>query len=184
MRGPEPFSRVGRELKCAHKTVLKKGMKVSLAQPREPAYNLSQKPTTQGENHAPRHRPATRLGRRTRPLVAHGVAPGARTGDRPLRARHTTSRETISKVTTPLSWNDLAALAASFPPPGPPKTLHVSERAEQALRRISAPARPAAPGFELAAALTGIPVIPDPDLPAGAWEIRAGDEVISSGVIR
>lgn len=116
--------------------------------------------------------------------MAHGVAPGARTGDRPLRARHTTSRETISKVTTPLSWNDLAALAASFPPPGPPKTLHVSERAEQALRRISAPARPAAPGFELAAALTGIPVIPDPDLPAGAWEIRVGDEVISSGVIR
>lgn len=94
------------------------------------------------------------------------------------------SRETISKVTTPLSWNDLAALTASFPPPGPPKTLHVSERADQALRSASVPAAPPAPGFELAATLTGIPVIPNPDLPAGAWEIRAGDEVISSGVIR
>jgi hypothetical protein len=87
-------------------------------------------------------------------------------------------------VTSPLSWNDLASFAASFPPPGPPKTLHVSELAEQALRRISVPAQAPAPGFEMSAAFTGIPIIPNPDLPAGAWEIRAGDEVISSGIIR
>lgn len=86
-------------------------------------------------------------------------------------------------MTEPLSWGQLRDLAATFPPPGPPKTLHVSTRAEEALHRISVPAQPPAmpgviPGF------LGVPVIPDPDLLAGAWEIRAGDEIISSGVIR
>lgn len=86
-------------------------------------------------------------------------------------------------MTEPLTWADLTALVARFPPPGPPKTLHVSQRAEEALHRISVPAQPPSmpgviPGF------LGVPVIPDPELPAGAWEIRAGGEVISSGVLR
>jgi hypothetical protein len=83
----------------------------------------------------------------------------------------------------PLSWAELAALASTFPPPGPQKTLHVSHLAEEALYRISVPAQP--PGMPgMIPGFLGVPVIPDPELPPGAWEIRAGDKVISSGVIR
>lgn len=82
----------------------------------------------------------------------------------------------------PPSFDDLVALVARFPPAAP-KSLHAHPYAVEALRDMSTPAvpdpRPGAIG-----SLTGIPVILDDEMAPGAWEIREGDTVISSGVVR
>lgn len=80
------------------------------------------------------------------------------------------------------AYDDLAALMARFPPAAP-KSLHAHPYAVEALRDMSTPAVPD-PWSGSIGSLTGIPVIPDDEMAPGAWEIREGDTVISSGVVR
>lgn len=81
------------------------------------------------------------------------------------------------------AWDDLAALMARCPPPSAPKSLHAHPYAAEALRDMSTPDSPA-PWSGAIGSLTGIPVILDDEMAPGAWEIREGDKVISSGVVR
>jgi hypothetical protein len=82
------------------------------------------------------------------------------------------------------AYDDLAALMARLPPPSAPKSLHAHPYAVEALKDMSAPADPAPWGGVAIGSLTGIPIFLDDEMATGAWEIREGDTVISSGVVR
>ena len=81
--------------------------------------------------------------------------------------------------------SEMADLLRRLPAPPPPRSLHAHPAAVDALSDMCAPPEPAPPfpGASLGS-LTGIPVITDDDMKPGAWEIREGDKVISSGAVR
>lgn len=65
----------------------------------------------------------------------------------------------------------------ALPDPGPPRRLHVGQAIADWLRTRPAPSDP---GLH---ALIGIPIILDPDLGRGQWQMRSGEDVVASGQV-
>jgi hypothetical protein len=70
----------------------------------------------------------------------------------------------------------------NLPPAGPPLRLYCGEAILGWLRHRGAPPMDV-PGHPDARNLLGIPIILDPDLGRGRWQLRAGDEVKHEGQI-
>jgi hypothetical protein len=84
-----------------------------------------------------------------------------------------------------LTLGEMADLLDHFKPrPASHAVMHPI--ALRALREACPPAEPPPPGLPGLdiAALHGLPLVEDPDMEPGAWEIRNGDEVIASGTVR
>jgi hypothetical protein len=84
----------------------------------------------------------------------------------------------------PLAYAELSDLLSELTPPPPPIRL-IAHPSVVTFLRDQYPDDQAPAGAQAAAAFLGsIPVVEDPAMPPGAWEIRAGDEVVESGNIR
>jgi hypothetical protein len=72
--------------------------------------------------------------------------------------------------------DDMREILDSLPDPGPPLRLYCGEAILDWFRHQGAPPMDV-PGHPDARNLLGIPIVLDPDLGRGQWQLRAGDDV-------